>query len=39
MFNPDTKIYEVTSARSSRSRGAHHTVEESQDDLDLMPEA
>ena len=37
MFNPDTKIHEVTSARSSR--GAHHTVDESEDDLDLMPEA
>ena len=37
MFNPDIKIYEVTSARSSR--GAHHTVDESEGDLDLMPEA
>ena len=37
MFNPDTKIFEVTSARSSR--GAHHTVDDSEDDLDLMPEA
>ena len=37
MFNPDTKVYEVTSARSSR--GALHTVDESEDDLDLMQEA
>ena len=37
MFNPDTKIYEVTSADSSR--GALHTVDDSEDDLDLMPEA
>ena len=37
IFKTDTNIYDVMSARSSIC--AHHTAVDSEDDLDLMPEA